>query len=282
MRKFNKQVAIWLAEKEPGFLGKTWHKLVFYRHNTFLRDFSIGRLLSWLSRLAMSASAPALTFVVYKNISLIDAAIASSVLFSLFTLDSLFEQWLKRKSRIVDAASAETWVRIGDLINSVKSSATPADERDNSINSTLGIIEAYARTVTRSPKGEISVNLALYDGESTTKMRIKHRNLGNERPIGRHLNGLDRVLGHIACQSGPGPRVVNDLKSFGKEAMFSPTQSSRNYRSLLLIPITSRQHKKIKGFISIDCARPYALYGNRAKQLVVTCEPLIAHIQDQL
>ncbi len=33
MSKFNEQVAIWLAEKEPGFLGKTWHKLVFFRHN---------------------------------------------------------------------------------------------------------------------------------------------------------------------------------------------------------------------------------------------------------
>lgn len=281
MSKFDTKVAMWLTEDEPGIIGNSWNGLVFFRHNTFLRDFSIGRLLSWLSRLAMSTSGPAITHFIFKKITLAEAAIASCVIFTLFTINSLLEQWLKRKSSVVDAASAETWVRIGDLISSVKSSATPAQARDGSITATLGVIEGYARTVTRSPKGEISVSLALYDGESTSKMKIKHRNPGNERPIGRSIKNLNKVLGHIACQSGPGARVVNDLKDFGKEAMFSPTQSSRNYRSLLLIPITSSRTKKIKGFISIDCARPYAFYRNRAKQLVVTCEPLIDHIQEQ-
>lgn len=281
MRKFDKKVKIWLSEKEPSFFGNAWNGLVFFRYNKLLRDFSIGRLLSWLSRLAMSISGPAITHFVFKKISIAEAAIASGVVFSLFTMNSLLEQWLKRKSSVVDAASAETWVRIGDLINSVKSSATPAHERDGSITATLGVIEGYARTVTRSPKGEISVSLALYDGESTTKMKIRHRNPGNERPIGRPVKDINKVLGHIACQSGPGARVVNDLKDFGKEAMFSPTQSSLKYRALLLIPVTSSRTEKVKGFISIDCARPYAFYRNRAKRLVVTCEPLIDHIQEQ-
>jgi len=279
--KFDNKVAIWLAEDEPGLLGQAWNGLVFFRYNTFLRDLSFGRLLSWLSRLAMSTSGPAITHFVFKKITLAEAAIASGVIFSLFTINSILEQWLKRKSSVVDAATAETWVRIGDLITSVKSSATPVHERDGSITATLGVIEGYARTVTRSPKGEISVSLAMYDGESTTNMKIKHRNPGNERPIGRPLRNLNNVLGHIACQSGPGARVVNDLKDFGKKALFSPTQSSRNYRSLLLIPITSSRTHRIKGFISIDCARPYAFYRNRDKQLVVTCEPLIDHIQEQ-
>jgi hypothetical protein len=279
--KFDTKVAVWLTEDEPGIIWKSWYGLLFFRHNTFLRDFSIGRLLSWLSRLATSTSGPAITHFIFKKITLTEAAIASGVIFALFTINSLIEQWLKRKSSVVDAASAETWVRIGDLITSVKSSATPAHERDGSITATLGVIEGYARTVTRSPKGEISVSLALYEGESTTNMKIKHRNPGNERPIGRPLRDLKRVLGHIACQSGPGARVVNDLKDFGKDAMFSPTQSSRNYRSLLLIPITSGRTQKVKGFISIDCARPYEFYKNRARQLVVTCEPLIDHIQQQ-
>jgi hypothetical protein len=279
--KFDRKVAVWLAEDEPNLFGKIWSGLVFFRHNTFLRDFSIGRLLSWLSRLAMSVSGPAFAHFIFKKITLVEAAIASGVIFALFTFNSILEQWLRRKSSVVDAASAETWVRIGDLITSVKSSATPAQERDGSIMATLGVIEGYARTVTRSPKGEISVSLALYDGESTTKMKIKHRNPGNERPIGRPVKNLKKVLGHLACQSGPGARVVNDLKDFGKEAMFSPTQSSRNYRSLLLIPITSSRTQKIKGFISVDCARPYAFYRNRARQMIVTCEPLIDHIQEQ-
>ncbi len=281
MSKFDKKVAVWLREDEPSCLGKSWNGLVFFRYNTFLRDFSIGRVLSWLSRLAMSTSGPAITHCISKKITLEEAAFASFVIFVLFTINSLAEQWLKRKSSVVDAASAETWVRIGDLISSVKSSATPAQARDSSITATLGVIEGYARTVTRSPKGEISVSLALYDGESTSKMKIKHRNPGNERPIGRPVKNLNKVLGHIACQSGPGARVVNDLKDFGEEAKFSPTQSSINYRSILLIPITSSRTQKIKGFISVDCARPFAFYNNRAKQMVVTCEPLIDHIQEQ-
>ncbi|WBU53111.1 hypothetical protein [Paracoccus sp. SCSIO 75233] len=281
MSKFENRVNLWLREDEPSLFGKIWNGLVFFRHNTLLRDFSIGRLLSWLTRLAMSASGPAITHFVFKKITLVEAVVASTVIFCLFTINSLLEQWLKRKSSVVDAASAETWVRIGDLITSVKSSATPANTRDASITATLGVIEGYARTVTRSPRGEISVSLALYDGGGATRMKIKHRNPGNERPIGRPVRNLNRVLGHIACQSGPGARVVNDLKDFGQEAMFSPTQSSRNYRSLLLIPITSSRTQKIKGFISIDCARPYAFYRNRAKQLVVTCEPLIDHVQEQ-
>lgn len=281
MNEFEKAVKIWLAEDESGIVGKIWNKISFVRHNTLLRDLSVGRSLGWVSRLATSASGPAITHFVFQKISLVQMAGASGVIFVLFTANSVIEQWLKRKSSIVDAASAETWVRIGDLITSVKSSATPADQRDSSITATLGVVEGYARTVTRSSKGEISVSLALYDGESTTKMKIRHRNPGNERPIGRPVRNLERVLGHVACQAGPGPRVVNDLKDFGKEAMFSPTQSSRNYRSLLLIPIISSRTQRVKGFISIDCGRPYAFYGNRAKQLVVTCEPLIDHIQEQ-
>jgi len=281
LKKFDKKVASWLSEDEPNLLGRLWKILLFIRYNTFLSGYSLGSLLSWLSRAAMSTSGPAITYFVFSKIALLEAAIASSAIFLLFTVNSVIEQWLKRKSSVVDAASAETWVRIGDLITSVKSSATPADERDSSITATLGVIEGYARTVTRSPKGGISVSLALYDGGSTQKMRIKHRNPGNERPIGRPVKNLSRVLGHIACQSGPGARVVNDLKEFGHEAMFSPTQSSRNYRSLLLIPITSSRTQKVKGFISIDSSTPYAFYRNRGAQLMVTCEPLIDHIQEQ-
>mgnify|MGYP001090570447 CR=1 FL=1 len=220
MSKFDTKVAVWLTEDEPSLLGKIWNRLLFLRHDTLLRDISIGRLLSWLSRLATSTSGPVITHFIFKKITLAEAAIASGVIFVLFTINSLLEQWLRRKSSVVDAASVETWVRIGDLITSVKSSATPAQERDGSITATLGVIESYARTVTRSLKGEISVSLALYDGGSTTKMKIKHRNPGNERPIGRPLKKLNKVLGHLACQSGPGARVVNDLEDFGREAKF--------------------------------------------------------------
>ena len=161
MSKFDTKVAVWLTEDEPSLLGKIWNRLLFLRHDTLLRDISIGRLLSWLSRLATSTSGPVITHFIFKKITLAEAAIASGVIFVLFTINSLLEQWLRRKSSVVDAASVETWVRIGDLITSVKSSATPAQERDGSITATLGVIESYARTVTRSLKGEISVSLGV-------------------------------------------------------------------------------------------------------------------------
>lgn len=281
MSKFKYKVDRWLAEEEPNIFVKASDLFWFWFYNKSLFEFSFWKFIGWLGRFAATASTPAITYYVYKRITFTEAAIAAGVLFALFSINSVVEQWLKRKTSVVDAASAETWIRVGDLITSVKSSATPVAERDGSFTATLGVIEGYARVVTKSPKSQISVSLALYDGNSTTHMKIKHRNPGNERPIGRPLKNLDRVLGHIACQFGLGARVVNDLNYFGRDAMFSPTQSSRNYRSLLLIPITSNRSGKVKGFVSVDCARPYAFYGNRAKRLVVTCEPLIEHIQEQ-
>lgn len=281
MSSFETKVQIWLEENEPALIVRGWYLLRFYRHNRWLRDFSLLKLISWVVRFISSATAPAIAHFIYTRITLQEAIIATILLFIVFSLNMTIESWTKRKNSVVEMASAETWVRVGDLINLVKSSATPVGDRDSSITAALGVIEGYARVVTGSSKGEISVSLALYDGKSTTAMKIKHRNPGNERPIGRSVKHLKKVFGHIACQAGIGPRVVNDLKSFGKEALFSPTQSSRNYRSLLLIPITSSQSKRIKGFISIDCSRPFAFYKNRSRQLVVTCEPLIDHIQEQ-
>lgn len=281
VNEFEKKIEIWLDEKEPNFAIKAWHLFLFVRYNKIFQELRLSSVIRWSVRFALTASGPVIAYYVYQRITIWQAGLACGVLFGLFTLNSAAEQWLKQKSSVEGAASEEAWVRVGDLINSVKSSATPAGERDRSIIATLGVIEGYARIVTKSPKGDIAVNLALYDGNSTTNMKIRHRNSGNERPIGRPLKNLDNVLGHIACNSGPGPRVVQDLKDFGKEALFSPTQSTRNYRSLLLIPITSGRTGKMKGFVSIDCARPYAFYGNRAKKLIVTCEPLIDHIQEQ-
>jgi len=278
---FEEKVTIWLEEREPGFFKRLWLSFLFYRHNKWLREISWLKTMSWFIRFVASATAPAIAHFVYARISLPEALIATALLFVVFSANTIFEVWAKRKSSVVEVASAELWVRVGDLINSVKSSATPASDRDGSITATLSVIEGYARVVTGSSKGEISVSLALYDGRSTSSMKIKHRNSGNERPIGRGVRNLQRVFGHIACQSGLGPRVVHDLKSFGKEALFSPTQSSRNYRAILVIPIASSKTERIKGFVSIDCARPYAFFGNRSDRLVVTVEPLIDHIQEQ-
>lgn len=217
----------------------------------------------------------------YKTITPAQAATGTAILFVLFSVSGLLDRRSRKKNNPSEIASVEAWVRVGDLITSVKSSATPAAARDDTIKAALGVIEAYARQITRSPKGQISVSLALYDGKSTTNMKIRHRNPGNERPTGRKLKKLEHVLGHRACQAGIEPRVVSDLKVFGREAMFSPTQSKCDYRSIMIVPVLAHSDSQIKGFVSIDCVRPHAFHNTIANQLVVTTEPLVNHIEEQ-
>jgi hypothetical protein len=280
LSKFEIRIKNWL-EKDPSFFERLDNLMFYYWYNKVPSSFRFFGLTHFLTKFSMIASAPALAFFVYKRIDATQATTAIVALFALFVVSSLLDQYSRNKSNAAELASVEAWVRIGDLITSVKSSATPEEKRDDTLIAALGVIEAYARQITKSPKGRVSVSLALYAGNGRTRMTIRHRNPGNERPTGRNLKHLERVHGHIACEAGPEPRVVSDLKSFGKEGFFSPTQSKCNYRSIIIIPITSRTTKQIKGFVSIDCVKPYAFHGAIAEQLIVTTEPLIDHIEEQ-
>lgn len=280
MEKFKQKVASWLND-DPGTLSKLWSNWLYWWHNKRPNGFRLLGLTHFAARFGLTASAPSLMYFVYDTIDGWKAASATGALFIIFSVSSFLDQWSQKKKNNVEQASTEAWVRIGDLITSVKSSATAASSRDDSVNAALGVIEAYARQITKSPKHTISVSLALYDGKSTSHMKIRHRNPGNERPTGRNLKHLERVLGHIACQTGPEPRVVSDLKAFGPNGFFSPTQEKCNYRSIVIFPITVRSTNKIKGFVSVDCKRAHAFHGNIARQLVVTTEPLINHIEEQ-
>jgi hypothetical protein len=278
--KFEKKIKNWL-EKDPSWHQRLDNWMLYLWHNKVPRSFRFFGITHFLARFSLIASAPALAFFIYERISVAQATSATAALFLLFTFSSLLDQWSKSWRNSAELASVEAWVRIGDLITSVKSSATPAAKRDDTLVAALGVIEAYARQITKSPKGQISVSLALYSGSGSTKMSIRHRNPGNERPTGRNLKHLSRVHGHRACQEGPEPRVVADLKLFGKEGHFSPTQSKCNYRSIVIIPIKARTSENVKGFVSIDCVKPYAFHGTVAEQLIVTTEPLINHIEEQ-
>ena len=280
LTKFERKIADWL-EKDPSWIQRQKNSFFYWWHNRFPKSFRFFGVTYFLVRFALVAWAPTLAYFVYEHISALQAATATGVLFILFSLSNFLDKLSQHKRNTVEQATTEAWVRIGDLITSVKSSATPAVDRDPTVIAALGVIEAYARQITKSPKRSISVSLALYDGNSSTSMKIRHRNPGNERPTGRKLKNLDRVLGHLACRAGPEPRVVPDLKAFGKDAFFSPTQQKCNYRSIVIIPITALGNGKIKGFVSVDCERPYAFHGNIADQLVVTTEPLINHIEEQ-
>jgi len=280
LSKFKRKVETWIQE-DPSWLQSLKNSVLFWWHNKVPRGLRFFGITHFLAKFGLIASAPSLAYFVYDRINGLQAAIATGVLFFLFIASSVLDRWSQGKNNAAEQASVEAWVRIGDLITSVKSSATPAANRDDTLTAALGVIEAYARQITKSPKRSISVSLALYDGKSTTSMKIRHRNPGNERPKGRRLKHLEKVMGHIACQAGPQPRVVPDLKSFGKEAFFSPTQSKCTYRSIVILPITALGNGQIKGFVSIDCDRPHAFHGNIADQLVVTTEPLINHIEEQ-
>lgn len=277
---FERRVEKWTSGQQS-FVQKLIGKVAFIRHNKLPRNFRLFAILHWIAKFGPMVAAPSISYLVYDKITGVQAGLAIGVLFAIYLVTSYFDGRSSARKNAVQQASTEAWVRVGDLINSVKSSATPADKRDVSITASLGVIEAYARQATKSVKGEISVSLALYSNSEKTKMTIRHRNPGNERPVDRELKNLERVLGHIACRTGPEPRVVADLKKFGGDAYFSPTQSACNYRSMLLMPVVGAKTDQVVGFISVDCSRPHAFHDKIASQIVVTTEPMVAHIEDQ-
>ena len=250
--KFERKVAEWLSEEPGTWVGLWFDRLKFLWWNKVPHSFRFFGVLHWIVKFAILASAPAIAFLVYKRITLAEAGFAVAGLFILHTLSSSLDAWSKRRQGGDALTPSEMWVRVGDLVQSVRSDATKAQQRDATIQACLGIIEGYARLITRSPKGRISVSLALYEGSSTTKMQIKHRNPGCERPVGRRLKNIESVLGHRACQQGVEPRVVNDLKLFGPKGFRSPTQAECSYRSICFIPMVSNRNGRngeIVGFL---------------------------------
>lgn len=185
---------------------------------------------------------------------------------------------------IPDDAHSEAMVRFGDLLGAFKTGSVPAARRADAVRACLGILEIYARRITKTTKGEVSVSFVQYAGSSVSKMKILHRNPGNLRPVDGREFDVRYVLGHHACQAGSSPRVVHELTHFGRDLQ-SPTQSNVEYRSIFFIPIEaaiSGGGTKMKGFVSIDCKRPYAFYGNRSREIAVTCRPIVDHLKDLL
>ena len=229
------------------------------------------RFMNWLMKAVLASSAPILAYA-YGTIPAWMATVAALALFVVNTLIGLFD-------RITDTGAvdnqAETFVRVGDLVTAFKAGSVRAPNRTDAIRSCLGILENMALPITKSNKGDISVSLIVYVGNSSTKMRISDRNPGNTRPTNREIEG-DKLLGHHCCAFDAAPRVIDDILSFGKELAKSPTQPNLAYRSIFVIPLEAQpaDPRKAKGFISIDCARPYAFYGNRSNEIIITSEPL--------
>ncbi|UZD70897.1 hypothetical protein [Brucella sp. JSBI001] len=264
----------WLAD-DYYWYQRFGHRVRAWWNNSYrIRFWGSAHLAS---KTVMSSSAPAAAYY-YGTVTLVQASIVSG---SILLLSALVEFSNKRsKDKLSNAPEihADMMLRVGDFFSLIKLRTTKNDN-DDAIRSCLGILENYACLITNSPKGQISVSLVLYAGSSKTRMKIKHRNPGNTRPTNREFDAT-QLMGYRACSSGTKPRVVHDLKSFGKSAGDSPTQSGVNYRSFLLIPIQSPDGNRIRGFVSVDSPRPFAFYGERSSVLMVRCEPILNHLSD--
>lgn len=251
----------------------------FY-YNKLPRDFRPVGVLHWIAKTGLASSAPAVAYF-YGSVGGATAAIAAGGIFGGHSVVSFLDRISKEKAVGTGERQAEMMVRVGDLLNGFSGKAVATGDKDDVIRACLGILENYVRMITRSKKGEISVSLVLYSGSSATKMKVRHRNVGNDRPINREFTATN-LAGYRACQRGTEPRVVHDLKEFSREAMVSPTQSAVTYRSIFIVPVVSSRggSQQIRGFVSMDCPRPYAFYGNRANMIVVTCEPVFSRIND--
>jgi len=277
-KKIQKRVHSWI-EDDYGLPWKVvrWSKGVYYnRAPTTLRFYG---LLHWLTKTGMASSAPLVAWV-YGSISGLLATGVAGAIFVGHSTVSFFDGLSKEKASQSDDNQTDIVVRFGDLLVAHKVKGTLNDiERDDAIRACLGVLEVFSRQITKTRSGDISVSLVLYSGSSQGRMKVRYRNPGNTRPVNREVDA-DKMLGHTACVNGALPRVVHDLREFGKGSITSPTQSKADYRSIFFFPLTvdSGDEKVVRGFVSIDCKRPYAFYGNRSSSIVVTCEPILNHI----
>lgn len=283
LRDFEKKVEKWLTD-DKSFRESFFDYLRYLWFNKLPKGFSVSSVTHWLLKLAIFISGPTISFAVYGKISFNQAVLAIGALAFLYCVSWFFDRRSAKAKSEGYASTEALWVQFGDLIDSVKSEATLKANKDKSVRASLGIIQNYAQSITKSSKAEVSVTVALYKGSGREKMTIFARNPDSDRPLGRTIHDLDYVLGHRACLYGNHPRVVGDLKKFGKYAFKSPTQAKCSYRSILLVPLTSErgENREMQGFMSVDCVRPHAFHGSNADEILMTCEPFISHIKQQL
>lgn len=237
--------------------------------------------LHWISRNGLAASSPFVALF-YGSIGQATAYLTAGCLFAANAIVGVIGHAASPKDPS-DHPQTEALVRFGDLLTAFKTGSVVKSKRSDAIRACLGILEIHARRITKTSKGELSVSLVQYVGSSKTKMIVSHRNPGNLRPVGREFDRPD-LLGHHACCAGTSPRVVHQLAHFGK-TQESPTQTSVDYKSMFFIPLevqTPQGGRRMKGFVSIDCRRPYAFYGNRSREIAVTCRPIVDHLKDLL
>jgi hypothetical protein len=274
---FEKKVATWLAD-DFNWFQRVWRGAAGLYHNRVPRTFRPIGMAHSASRTALASSGPAVAYY-YGSVPGVTATIAGVGIFCAHAFVGFLDKIAQGKQKTAEDPHGEIIIRLGDLLKHTSSKAAARD-RDEAIRACLGILENFAREIVKAKKGDLSVSLVLYQGSSRSRMNIRHRNPGNGRPIGRDFDATDKI-GHRACAAGGEPRVVHDIRWFGREALVSPTQSSVKYRSLMIVPVgLSATGDGPRGFVSIDCEQPYAFYGNRSTVIMVTCEPVFSHLNE--
>ncbi len=280
--RFQKELAIWI-DGNPSFLRRVsdwfWSKY----HNKPKFSFRWWAVPNLVTQLAISASGPVIAYHTSGSLTVKQAISYFFLVLIVLMISKAVDAWSLEKSDRISDPLQTIWVRVGDLLNTVKSSATRKVDQDSSIEASLAIAASIAAEVAHSKIDNVAASLVLYSGTGYNKMKVAHRDRGNKRPAGRSVREVDTLLGHHACQNEAGaPRVVSDLKRFGALGRKSPTQQRANYRSIFFHPVVSSKTKELRGFISVDCTTAYAFHGSRADDLAALLEPIKAHIEDMI
>lgn len=280
--KVESSIHEWLRDK-PNALTRASRWILASYYNRLPRQLRPFTALHWMSKTALASSAPAVAYYFYASITAGAALGATVAILVAHSVVSFLDAASREKQAKTSQAGTEIMMRLGELLGAAKPRSRSQSEKDDAIRAALGVIEIFVRQVTNCQKGEISVAIATYNGQSSSRMCIKYRNPGNTRPLNRKFDG-EGVLGHHACQAGTAPRVVHDIRGLAKDLQRSPTQSEASYRSFFILPLTVTHNgeQRVGGFLSIDSTKPYCFYGSRARIIVVNCQPVIEHIQDLL
>lgn len=280
-KRFKQELQIWLKEDQSvarRFEAYARNKLNFMRRMRF-RWLALPHILTVT---ALTASGPTIAFQTSGALSIKEAIAYFFCLLGVLIFFQSINAWSKAKAVRISGPLQTIWVRIGDLLHTVKSNATAVAARDHSIETTLAIAASIAAEIAQVKSQDVAASLVQYSGTGFGQMKVTHRNRGSLRPFPRRVKQIETLLGHHACQQDMAPRVVADIRKFGPLGLTSPTHTKHTYRSLLIQPVVSSKSEKLRGFISVDCTVSHAFHGHRADDLVALLEPIKAHIEDMI
>ncbi|WP_343503587.1 hypothetical protein [Alloyangia pacifica] len=281
LEKFERELNLWLAE-EPGLLRRSFDYLRYQWHTRPKIEFRWLKVPHTVAPLALAASGPAIAYQTANMITGEIALISFIAILILLCGAKILHSWSEAGNGRMSGPLQNIWVRVGDLLNTVKSTATAHADKDSSIEATLALAASLAAEIARVRTVDVAASFVRYTGTGHGKMKVTHRNRGSERPVGRPVRDLEFLLGHHACLHSAAPRVVADIHRFGPLGRKSPTQGQPTYRSIFIQPVISSKTKELQGFISMDCTVAHAFHGRRADDLVTLLEPLKAHIEDMI